>query len=151
MKPTAQELKTIQRMQPGVITLSGFLGSDTRHLNEIIADDAAVLNRLDRSSEEIADRMESFTQASWNSYLEETLFEEKYLVQTEVYRGKLPCPFGHAGIFRKAVTRLTNQSNGVSVVWTSLNIHLIKSHGFFEGIGSAFRLDPETLVKALFE
>lgn len=49
MKPTAQELKTIQRMQPGVITLSGFLGSDTRHLNEIIADDAAVLNRLDRS------------------------------------------------------------------------------------------------------
>ncbi len=151
MKPTPQELKTLQRMQPGVITLSGFLGSDTRSLNEIIAADAAVLASLDRTKEEIAARMDSFTQASWNSYLEETLIEGKYLVQTEIYRGKLPCPFGHAGIFRKAVTRLTNRSNGLSVVWTSLNTHLIKAHGFFEGRGSAFRLDPQTLVPALFD
>ncbi len=151
MKPTPHELKTMQRMQPGVTTLSGFLGSDTRPLNEIIADDGAVLATLDHSQEEIAARMESFTQASWNSYLEEILIEGKYLVQTEVYRGKLPCPFGHPGVFRKAITRLTNQVNGISVVWTSLNIHLIKAHGFFEGRGSAFRLDPQTLVSALFD
>ncbi len=151
MKPTAQELKIMQRMQPGVITLSGFLGSDTRPLNEIIADDSAVLATLERSPEEIATRMAELTQASWDSYLGETLIEGKYLVRTDVYRGKLPCPFGHAGIFRKAITQLENQSNGLSVVWTSLNIHLIKDHGFFEGRGSAFRLDPSALIKALFE
>lgn len=151
MKITPQELKTTQRMQPGVITLSGFLGSDTRPLNEIVADDAATLARLERSPHEIAKRMESFTKASWDSYLDETLVEDKYLVQTEVYRGRLPCPYGHSGIFRKAITKLTNQSNGLSVVWTSLNIHLIMAHGFFEGRGSVFRLDPQTLVKAIFE
>ncbi|MCB5246703.1 MAG: hypothetical protein LHW57_01580 [Candidatus Cloacimonetes bacterium] len=151
MKPTAQELKIMQRMQPGVITLSGFLGSDTRPLNEILESDSAALAALDRSQQEIADRMESFSQASWDSYLGETLIEGKYLVQTDVYRGRLPCPYGHPGIFRKAITRLTNQSNGLCVVWTSLNIHLIREHGFFEGKGSAFRLEPKTLVKALFE
>ncbi len=151
MKATAQELKIMQRMQPGVITLSGFLGSDTRALNEIVADDAATCARLDHTQEQIAARMDSFTKASWDSYLEETLVEGKYLVQTEVYRGKLPCPYGHAGIFRKAITRLTNQANGLSVVWTSLSTHLIRAHGFFEGRGSVYRLDPEILVRALFE
>ncbi len=140
----------MQRMQPGVITLNGFLGSDTRTLDEIVADDAVVLARLDRSPEEIADRMESLTRASWDSYLEEILLEDKYLVQTSIYRGKLPCPYGHAGIFRKAVTQLTNRDNGLSVVWTSLSIHLIRAHAFFEGRGSAFRLDPETLINAIF-
>lgn len=151
MKPTNKELQIVQRMQPGVITLSGFLGSDTRALNEIVSDDAAVLDKLGCAQEDIADRMEYFTQKSWNSYLGEELVDGKYRVQTDVYRGKLPCPYSHMGLFRKAITRLTNTSNGISVVWTSLSIHLIASHGFFAGRGSAFRLEPETLVKALFE
>jgi hypothetical protein len=141
----------MQRMQPGIITLGGFLGSDTRTLNEIISDDAAILARLGRSAEEIAERMERFTQLSWDSYLGNELVEGKYEVHTEAYRGKLPCPFRHSGVFRKAVTSLTNKSNGLSVVWTSLNTHLIREHGFFEGKGSTFRLEPETLVRALFE
>lgn len=151
MKPTAKELKIIQRMQPGVITLSGFLGSDTRALNEIIADDAAQLNRLDKTAEEIAARMEYFTQKSWNSYLDGELVDGKYQVKTDVYRGKLPCPFGHIGVYRKALTTLTNTANGLSVTWTSLNTHMIGSHGFFEGEGSPFHLDPQILVRALFE
>lgn len=151
MKPTEKELKATQRMQPGVITLSGFLGTDPRCLNEIIADDAHTLERLGYTQEEIAARMDHFTQASWDGYLDGTILEDKYEIQTEVYRGKLPCPFGHVGIYRKAITRLINSSNGISVAWSSLNIHLIKEHGFFEGKGSAFRLEPEELVKALFD
>ena len=128
MKPTGKELKTMQRMQPGVQTLSGFLGDDTRPLNEIIQDDSVVLDKLGRSREEIAKRMESLTQASWDSYLEGILVEGKYQVQTEVYRGRMPCPFGHPGIYRKAVTTLTNQENGITVLWHSLSMHIIDTH-----------------------
>ncbi len=151
MKATPKEMKITQRMQPGAITLNGFLGSDTRPLNEIISDDEAALNRLGHTKEDIAAKMEYLTQKSWGSYEDEILIDGKYLVETEVFRGKLPCPFSHIGIYRKAITKLFNQNNGVRVTWTSLNIHLIKEHGFFEGKESVFRLDPETLIKALFD
>lgn len=150
MKATPKEYKAMQKMQPGVITLNGFLGSDNRNLNEIIAEDQAALDRLGYSAGQIAERMEYFTKLSWESYLEGELIDGIYLVQTDVYRGKLPCPFGHSGIYRKATTRLTNTTKQIEVCWSSLNIHLIGEHGFFEGRGSTFRLDPETLVKALF-
>lgn len=150
MKATPKELKAVQKMQPGVITLNGFLGSDTRSLNEIISEDLAALDRLGYTTAQIAERMEYFTRLSWDSYLEGELIDGIYLVQSEAYRGKLPCPFGHKGIYRKATTRLTNTKNQTEVCWSSLNIHLIGEHGFFEGRGSTFRLDPEILVKALF-
>jgi hypothetical protein len=150
MKPTPKELKALQRMQPGVITLSGFLGSDTRYLNEIITDDDAALASLGYSTQQIADRLDYFTRLSWIYDEDDITIDDVYLVNTEVYRGKLPCPFSHAGLFRKSITYLTNSSSGVSVKWTSLNVHLIREHGFFEGKDSPFRLDPAALIKAIF-
>jgi hypothetical protein len=150
MKATPYELKVLQKMQPGAITLSGFLGEDTRALDEIVADDAAALALLGYDRGQIADRMRYFTEASWNSYDTDILVDGIYSVSTEVTRGKLPCPYGHAGLYRKAVTTLVNTKNNIRVCWTSLNIHLIGDHGFFEGRGSVFRLDPETLVQTIF-
>jgi hypothetical protein len=78
------------------------------------------------------------------------LIDDIYEVETEVTRGKLPCPFSHPGIFRKAVTTLYNKKNKLTVRWTTLNIHLIRTHHFFEGKGSSFRLEPDILIKAIF-
>jgi hypothetical protein len=36
------------------------------------------------------------------------------------------------------------------VQWSDLSIHLIGAHGFFEGRGSFFRLEPAELVAILF-
>ena len=138
------------RMKPGVITLNGFLGDDRRNLNEIIHDDELILERLGKTAKEIADRMDYLSKQSWDFPGEEVLIDDEYLVSTDVVRGKLPCPFGHPGVHRKAISTLFNKSNGLSVRWTSLSIHLIEAHGFFEGKGSPFRLDPETLVAAIF-
>ncbi len=150
MKQTPQEIKIDKRMQPGVITLSGFLGDDTRHYHEIIETDEQTLENLGKTPEEIADRMQYFTDASWNSYDTPLEIENKFVVETEVVRGKLPCPFSHPGVYRKAVTRLTNTELGLTISWSSLNLHMIKEHHFFEGSGSVFRIEPELLVKVLF-
>lgn len=150
MKQTPKEERIARRMQPGVLTLNGFLGSDTRHYHEIIADDEKRLAALGKSPEEIAERMQYFTDISWDSFEGGIEVDGKYIVETEVVRGKLPCPFAHAGIYRKAVTILTNKQTGKTLRWSSLNLHLIKEHHFFEGIGSPFRLEPEELVKQLF-
>jgi hypothetical protein len=109
-----------------------------------------VLANLKKTAEEIADRLEYFTNASVNSYLGPSIIDGIYEVETEVTRGKLPCPFSHPGIYRKAVTILTNLKTGVTVKWSSLNIHLIRQHHFFEGKGSTFRIEPDLLIKTIF-
>jgi len=150
MKATAHELRIMARMKPGIITLNGFLGEDRRNLNDIIHDDAIILDRLGHTSQAIAARLDYFSKLSWESFGEEVLIDEIYQVKTDVVRGKLPCPYGHPGVYRKAVTMLVNISNGLSAQWTSLSIHLIDAHGFFEGKGSPFRLDPEDLINTIY-
>ena len=137
-------------MQPGVITLSGFLGTDARHYHEIIEADEKTLEALGKTAFELADRLEYFTKASFESFMGPITIDGIYEVETEITRGKLPCPFGHSGIFRKTVTTLTNTTNQITVRWTALNIHLIREHHFFEGTGSTFRLEPDILIKAIY-
>jgi len=150
MKETTKEQRTRARMMPGAITLSGFLGKDKRTLNAIISADEQELEKLGKTAEELADRMFYFTDASFSTYDGTITVDEYYIVETEVTRGKLPCPYAHGGIFRKAITKLTNTKNNTSVTWSFLNIHLIKDHHFFEGKGSTFRLEPAKLVETLY-
>ncbi|MBM4398983.1 MAG: hypothetical protein FJ041_01450 [Candidatus Cloacimonetes bacterium] len=150
MKQTPLEDKITARMQPGVITLSGFLGNDDRHYHAIIEEDEKTLSALGKTADEIANRLEYFTDASFNSFMEPVVIDEIYEVETEVTRGKLPCPFNHPGIYRKTVSTLTNLKTGVTLRWSFLNIHLIREHHFFEGKGSTFRLEPDILVKNIF-
>ncbi len=151
MKETPKERRVRSRMQPGVITLNGFLGKDKRTLNEIIETDERELQSLNRTAEDLVQRMQGFTDASFESFTNSVLLEDIYEVETEVVRGKLPCPFAHSGLVRKTITTLTNRKKNLTVRWTALNIHLIKEHHFFEGKGSTFRLDPTSLVAALFD
>jgi hypothetical protein len=150
MKETTQEQRIRARMMPGTITLNGFLGKDKRSLGTIIKADEQELDRLEISAEEIADRMQYFTDASFSTFDGTITLEEFFIIETETTRGRIPCPYSHGGMFRKSVTKLTNTKNHATVTWTSLNIHLIKEHHFFEGKGSSFRLEPALLVKALF-
>jgi hypothetical protein len=150
MKQTPQEIKITARLQPGAITLNGFLGNDDRHFHEIISEDEHILDRLGKTAEEITERLEYFTKASFESFSGPVTIDGIYEVETEVTRGKLPCPFSHPGIYRKTITTLTNTKTGITIRWSGLNIHLIKAHHFFEGKGSNFRLEPDILVHNLF-
>jgi hypothetical protein len=150
MKQTPSEDRITLKMQPGAITLSGFLGNDDRHYHEIIEEDEKTLAALGTTADEIADRLEYFTGSSFDSFMGPILIEDRFEVETEVTRGKLPCPFSHPGIYRKTVTTLTNLKTGVTLRWSGLNIHLIRAHHFFEGKGSTFRLDPDVLIKTIF-
>lgn len=150
MKKTPKELKIQARMQPGIITYGGFLGNDKRFFLDIIADDEKTLAILDKSAEEIADRLEYFQQASFDSFQSSTVVENTWEVETEVVRGYITCPFAHQGMYRKSYTTVTNLKSKKSFTFTALNIHLIRAHHFFEGKNSHFRLEPEELVKELF-
>lgn len=150
MKDTPQETRARARMMPGKVTLNGFLGKDKRTLCDIISADTKVLEELGHSAAEIAERLQYFTDESYNSFESKIIIDDIYEVETEVTRGKLPCPYSHNGMYRKSITTLLNTTNNVKIRWTSLNIHLIKEHCFFEGKGSTFRMNPEDVIKAIF-
>jgi hypothetical protein len=76
--------------------------------------------------------------------------EGKYRLRSEEWKGMLICPWPHPGRFEKRLTACRRLDTGEEIVWSDLNIHLIEAHGFFEGKGSPFRLEPETLVRILF-
>ena len=55
--------KIQQNMQPGVITLDGFLGNDDRNLIDILEEDDAEVKRLGYTHEAIANRMVELKEA----------------------------------------------------------------------------------------
>jgi hypothetical protein len=151
MKQSPKEAAVQALMEPGVLSLSGFLGNDDRHYHAIIEEDEKTLNRLNYEVEEITQRMEHLMELGADAFQEPMTVEDHFQIEIQTVRGKMRCPFIHPGSYNKGIISLTNLSNHISVQWTPLSLHFIKVHHFFEGKGSPFRLDPEILIKAIFE
>ena len=150
MKQTPKEITIQERLKPGVVSLDGFLGNDNRHYHEIIAEDLEKLKALNITKEEIADRLQYFTDLALMNNDEEAIIDDIYQVQYLTERGKMASPFMDRGLVAKGSITLVNTLNNLKVCWTPLNISMIRNHSFFEGKGATHRLEPETLVKAIF-
>lgn len=150
MKETPKDKKIHKNLLPGQMSIEGFLGRDKRSFSEIISTDQAVLDRLDITIKMIADRLQYFTDSAFESYDGSIIIDEKYEVKYQSFRGKLICPFGHSGVYRKGLITLKNIEKNIEISWTPLNIHMIQDHCFFEGKGSAHRLEASILKDAIF-
>ncbi|MBN2050191.1 MAG: hypothetical protein JW760_07075 [Spirochaetales bacterium] len=149
MKQSPQMQRIQQNMRPGVITLEGFLGKDERNLSDILEEDNATVQRLGLSHESIARRMEELKDQGAAGLGEFIEVPPHFEVKVESVRGKLPCPFEHPGIYPKTNITCNNLRTGKSLLYTDMHIHLIGSHGFYEGKGSLYRLEPEDLADIL--
>ncbi|HUX20884.1 MAG TPA: hypothetical protein VMW69_06565, partial [Spirochaetia bacterium] len=143
MKQSPQLQKAQDNMAPGVITLDGFLGSDKRNLGDILSEDEAIVRRLGMTHEHIAHVMQAMRDAGMRGLGELIAVAPHFEVRVDSVRGKLPCPFQHPGIFPKTNITVKNKKKGSEITFTDLHIHLVNEHGFYEGRGSTFRLDPQ--------
>jgi hypothetical protein len=150
MKKSPQEKKLESILKSSKFSSSGFLGSDTRNLWEIIDDDAAEVARSGKTMEEIAARMQYITDAGAEGLGDWVEIDHKLRVTVDDNRGVVPCPWPHHVRCLKRITTVNNSENRTSIRWSELNIHLIKEHGFFEGKGSPFRLEPAALIMTIF-
>ncbi len=149
MKQTVQMERIQEKMRPGVITRDGFLGSDRRKLIDILIEDDEAVKRMDLTHQRIAGRMIELRDAGMRGLGEFVEVPPHYEVRVDSVRGKLPCPFGDPGIFPKTNVMIRNIRLGRELTYTDLHIHLIGSHGFYEGTGSPFRLEPAELAEVL--
>ena len=63
--------------------------------------------------------------------------------------GPIPCPWGGCGVFAKGETELTDAVGGKTLRFTPLSVHLIRHHGFYQGKGARYRLEPAELARLL--
>jgi hypothetical protein len=144
------ELDRVQgNMRPMVLCHGGFLGSDRRNLIEILTDDQGAVHSLGMSHQVIAERLREITQKAREGLGDPIVVEGKFDVDVHEARGKMPCPWNHPGLYPKTHVRLEKMETGETLLWSDLAIHLIEEHGFYQGEGSPYRLDPLKIKRIL--
>ncbi|MDW7658658.1 MAG: hypothetical protein SCM11_15935 [Bacillota bacterium] len=151
MKQTPEQKSIEANLQPGTISADGFLGDDTRNLTDIIRADQAIVNRLSLSHQTIAARLRELTAKGRNGLGRPVLVDDHLEIIVEDYMGSIPCPFRDYTHFSKQLTTCKDKNSGRSIRWTDLNIHMIEVHGFYEGRGSPFRVEPADVGEILFQ
>ena len=138
-----------QNMRPMYLCQGGFLGYERRKLIEILTDDQGTVNSLGLSHGLVAQRLRAITDEARKGLGDPVVVEEKFEVEVQEARGKIPCPWGHPGLYPKTHVKLEKRETGETLVWSDLAIHLIEEHGFYQGKGSPYRLDPPEVKRIL--
>ena len=136
-------------LAPGAASRDGFLGSDTRPAAGIIRADARSVAKAGLTNRQIAARMAYFRQRAEKGLGAFVKIGKRFEASCEVERGFIPCPFGDSRPLRKKTIVVRNLRLGREIVFSELNIHLVAAHGFYEGKGSPFRLEPPELAALL--
>jgi len=136
-------------MMPGEISRIGFLGNDNRKLVDILLDDGQAVTSLGLNHRFLADKMEAVMEKARESFGNPVLIDGFLEVTAEDSRGTIACPFRHMGMYPKVNVQAVNIKTGESIHWTALNVHMIREHGFYEGKGSPFRVEPLDLIRIL--
>ncbi len=149
MKQSPDEKRIRDRMARGVLSHEGFLGTDTRRVSEIIDADAAAADHLGTSVAELAAQLESVLDAAVAALGTPAPVGDRLTATWHEAMGRIACPFGRCGAFPKGDVELTDRETGETVRFTPLSVHLIAEHGFCQGRGSRYRLDPAALARLL--
>lgn len=150
MKKSPQERKLEKLLRSSKFSASGFMGNDRRNLWEIIDEDASEIMKAGKTMEEIAQRMRQITDTAKKGLGDWVHVSKTIKASVDDNRGMIPCPWPHHFRSLKRITTVQHIPTETIIRWSELNIHLIEEHGFFEGRGSAFRIEPRVLVDILF-
>ncbi len=147
MKQSPPEKELMRNLGSSKFSAEGFLGSDSRPVDEIVSEDS-------RSLEKNLVAKEALVEALQNAYeTAKEAFGAKVEVRSGVTAvfyesmGRIPSPFQADGVFEKGEAVVKDEESGHAIVITSLGIHLIEKYRFFQGKGSRYRIDPDVAVK----
>ena len=147
MKENPADKLIRDRLEPGHSSVEGFLGTDKRPLADIIAADTGVIEAEGLTVELLGDFLEQLhvtADAGWEGRV--PMYDGKISVRADETLGQIPCPFACGASCHKAVITVKDADGENLLVFTPLDAHLISAHGFFEGKGSAYRIEPKTLI-----
>ena len=149
MKRSPHIQRVVDRMAPGALCRDGFLGADRRPLEDILDTDNSTVVGLGLTHGQIADRLAEVVGAAVAGLGTPVRVGRGLSAAWHEARGRIPCPFPGDGTFPKGQVELTDETSGRTFLFTPLSVHLIARHGFYQGRGSRYRIDPDTLAALL--
>lgn len=148
MRINSIPIETLEkRMRPGADSLGGFLGVD-EGLNDIRARDNETVVKLGLTHQEIASFLYGVPIWGKQRDTQPRQFSFKgnnYEFLVLSYLGEQQSPFGD-GKSTDSETWIKNLDNGHWLRISHLIPHFIETYSFYEGEGSAYRVDPEEIV-----
>ncbi|MBL8027874.1 MAG: hypothetical protein JNL74_15740 [Fibrobacteres bacterium] len=144
MKLSPDEKAKIDRLLPSKFSAAGFLGTDTRPLEEIIADDLDVVAKSGVTTAELSALLKDIHTAARGAFGVGTVIVPGVTAVHYESRGKIPSPFRGDGVFEKGETVI--EMADINLTISDLSIHLISRHSFFQGKGSPYRIEPANAV-----
>ena len=148
MKETPQDKALEERLAASKFSAQGFLGTDTRTVDQIVADDLRTLERLALPLPTLhAALADAFAKAR-NALGAEVPIRPGLAATAHESMGRIPSPFPGDGVFEKGDVLLSS-SAGEQLVLTALGLSMIEKHAFFQGHGSRYRIDPLLAARLL--
>jgi hypothetical protein len=142
MKSSPQDRMLLERLGASRFSAEGFMGADRRSVSEIVAEDAQTLERLGVSAEAVAARLRRVDQQARAALGVPIAVAPGIEARHCEAMGRVPSPFRGDGVFPKGETRIV-WNDGRQLRVTALGIALIERHGFFQGCGAPYRIEPE--------
>ena len=149
MKHTPYDENVLDRMAAGALCAEGFLGSDHRELGDILAEDDAAVLAAGTTHEQIAADLDLWLQTAMVELGRPIALTDDVTATWHEGMGRIPSPWPGDGVFPKGELELVDSRSGRTLLVTPLSIHLIAAHGFFQGRGTRYRLEPTDLIAML--
>ncbi|HUI92501.1 MAG TPA: hypothetical protein VLX68_09670 [Chitinivibrionales bacterium] len=134
---------------PSKFSAQGYLGNDERAPEEIIQEDLIILARLGIGKNNLVAALRKTYITAERALGNPVEISPGVIAVHHEARGRIPSPFPEDGTLPKGETVVTDKKSGESIVITPLSMMLIERHDFFQGKGSAFRIDPEVAIRLL--
>jgi len=147
MKRSHAEKKLMGNLGGSKFSGEGFLGSDHRPIDEIASGDLLTLEKHHVSKEKLVQVLMHTYETAKKALGAEVLIRPGLTIAFHESMGRIPSPFPWDGVFEKGEAVVNDAEGSRLMVITRLGIHLIEKHSFFQGMGSYYRIDPETAIR----
>lgn len=149
MKQSPSEKNLRRNLGPSKFSAEGFLGHDPRPVDEIVADDLRTIERSGVSLEELLGALRHAYEAARQALGAEVEIRPGVVSVFYESRGRIPSPFRDGKTYEKGEAVVTDHASGRRLVLTELGLALIGRHGFFQGRGSRYRIEPAEAIEIL--
>lgn len=148
MKETPQDKALEERLGASKFSGEGFLGTDHRTVDQIVAADLRTLERLGVTKDRLLAALRDVYDKARAELGGEIEIRPGVVAVAHESMGRIPSPFRGDGVFEKGDVVVAAKA-GAGFILTALGLALIEKHDFFQGHGSRYRIDPAAAAELL--